>query len=103
MTKVKIATETNTRIDGGADGQPVDAKPHSDSLINHVKIEIEALLGHATLTVAELNALTEGDEIRLDQQINEPVAIIVNGRTLARGEIVTVNDCFAVRLTQVGE
>lgn len=91
MTKVKISTGADTIAE------------RADSLISNVKIEIEALLGNATMTVAQLNTLKEGDEIRLDQQINEPVAIIVNGKTLARGEIVTVNDCFAVRLTQVGE
>lgn len=89
MTKTKSSTSDTS-------GLP-------DSLISHVEIEIQALLGDAKMTVAELNALRAGDEIRLDQQINEPVALIVNGKILARGEIVTVNDCFAVRLTQIGE
>ena len=96
MTKINMSPKANA-------GDLRDADKKTDSLISHVKVEIEALLGNALMTVAELNALQAGDEIRLDQQINEPVAIIVNGRTLARGEIVTVNDCFAVRLTQVGE
>lgn len=73
------------------------------NLIDHVEIDVEALLGKATLTVAELNALSEGDVITLDRQVNEPVSIGVNGRIIGRGEIVTVNDCFAVRLTQVGD
>ncbi len=73
------------------------------SLISHVEIEVEALLGEVAMTVAELNALSEGDVVKLDRQINEPVAVRVNGRVIARGEIVTVNDCFAVRLTHIGD
>ncbi|MGC1468452.1 MAG: FliM/FliN family flagellar motor switch protein [Sphingorhabdus sp.] len=73
------------------------------SLIDHIEVDVEALLGDATMTVAQLNVLVEGDVVRLDRQINEPVAIRVNGRVIGRGEIVTVNDCFAVRVTRMGE
>lgn len=72
------------------------------NLIDHVKIEIEALLGTTSITVAELNALAAGDVLTLDSQINEPVAIRVNGRVIGRGQIVTVNDRFAVRITEIG-
>lgn len=80
----------------------VDEAPSPTDLINHVEIEVEALLGEAIMTVAELNTLAEGDVVRLNGQINEPVSIRVNGRIIGRGEIVTVNDRFAVRVTQIG-
>lgn len=73
------------------------------SLIDHIEVDVEALLGEAAMTVAQLNALAEGDVVRLDRQVNEPVAIRVNGRVIGRGEVVTVNDCFAVRVTRIGE
>ena len=72
------------------------------NLIDHVKIEIEALLGSTSITISELNALVAGDVLTLDRQINEPVAIRVNDRIIGRGQIVTVNDRFAVRITEVG-
>jgi flagellar motor switch protein FliN/FliY len=72
------------------------------SLIDHVQIEVEALLGSKPITIAELNALAQGDVIALGTQINDPVTLRVNGRIIGSGEIVTVNDRFAVRITQIG-
>lgn len=72
------------------------------SLIDHVQIEVEALLGSKPITIAELNALSQGDVIALGTQINDPVTLRVNGRIIGSGEIVTVNDRFAVRITQIG-
>lgn len=80
-----------------------DEASSSVSFIDHIEVDVEALLGDASMTVAQLNQLAEGDVVRLDRQVNEPVAIRVNGRVIGRGEIVTVNDCFAVRVTQIGE
>lgn len=83
--------------------QGIDEAASTTSLINHVEIEVEAFLGETLMTVAQLHALSEGDVIKLNRQINEPVSIRVNGRIIGHGEIVTVNDCFAVRVTQIGE
>lgn len=82
--------------------QAAETAAPSVNLIDHVEVEVEALLGNASMTIAELNALSEGDVIKLGKQINEPVYIRVNGRVIGHGEIVTVNDCFAVRLIQIG-
>lgn len=82
--------------------QPVPDTTPGANLLDHVEVEVEAVLGNTAMTVAELNALTDGDVIQLDKQINEPVSVRVNGRVIGYGEIVTVNDCFAVRLTQIG-
>lgn len=72
-------------------------------LIDHVEVEIEILLGSTKLTVAELNLLKRGDVVEVDRRISEAVDIRVNERTIGRGEIVTVGDNFAVRVTQIGD
>lgn len=70
-------------------------------LIDHVEVDIEVMLGGARITIAELNALTADTVIPLDRQVNEAADISINGRVIARGEVVTVNDCFAVRVTEI--
>ena len=72
-------------------------------LIDHVEVEVEAILGEARLTVAALNRLAAGDILPIDRKISEAADIRVNGRVIARGEIVTVDDKFAVRVTEIGD
>ena len=70
-------------------------------LIDHVEVEVEVLLGEALLTVADLNRLAVGDVLPVDRTIAEAADIRVNGRVIARGEIVTVDGKFAVRVTEI--
>lgn len=72
------------------------------SLIEHVEVEVEALLGGNTISVARLGKLKTGEVLELDRQINEAVELRVNGKIIGRGEIVTVDDKFAVRITELG-
>ena len=72
-------------------------------LIDHVEVEVEVLLGDAKLTVSQLSQLAAGDVLPIDRKLSEAAEIRVNGRVIARGEIVTVDDKFAVRVTEIGE
>lgn len=74
----------------------------SPRLIEHVEVTVDAVLGDCRITVADLSALASGDVLPLDRQINEAVEIRVNGKVVGHGEIVTVDDKFAVRITAMG-
>ena len=71
-------------------------------LVDHVQVACEALLGSGEMTIGQLSKLTKGDVVTLDRSPADPVDIRVNGKTIARGEIVTVDDRFAIRLTDIG-
>ena len=73
-----------------------------EKLIDHVEVDVEVVLGEARLTVADLNRLAAGDVLPVDRTLAEAADIRVNGRVIARGEIVTVDDRFAVRVTEIG-
>ena len=85
-----------------SDAAATAEKPTS-RLIDHVDVEVEILLGATQITVAELERLKQGDTIEVDRFISEAADIRVNGRTIGRGEIVTVDDKFAVRITQIDD
>lgn len=72
-------------------------------LIDHVEVEVEVILGEARLSVAELGRLEPGDVVPVDRKLSEAAEIRVNGRVIARGEIVSVDDKFAVRVTEIGK
>ncbi|MEP0391761.1 MAG: FliM/FliN family flagellar motor switch protein [Erythrobacter sp.] len=71
-------------------------------LVDHVSVDCEALLGSGQMTIGQLSKLTKGDLVALNRSPADPVDIRVNGKTIARGEIVTVDDRFAIRLTEIG-
>jgi flagellar motor switch protein FliN/FliY len=74
-----------------------------ESLIGHLEVTCEAVLGQGTLTIAGLEKLRPGDSVPLDRSPADPVDIRIGGKTIARGEIVTIDDRFAIRLTEVGQ
>jgi flagellar motor switch protein FliN/FliY len=82
------------------------AKEDTDSsrraLVGHVQVMCEAILGNGTLTIAQLEKLASGDTVALDRSPADQVDVRVNGKTIARGEIVTLDGKFAIRLTEVG-
>jgi flagellar motor switch protein FliN/FliY len=72
-------------------------------LIQDVEVALEAYVGEARLTVAELNAMKPGSSITLDAALNRAVELKLNGVMVARGELVAVGDSFGVRLTEIAE
>ena len=66
-------------------------------------LELSVELGRARMSLQELLKLDKGSVIRLGRTEGEPLEIQVNGRTVARGEVVVVNDRLGVRVTEIGE
>lgn len=70
-------------------------------LIDTVSVEVEAVVGEARLTVGALTTLTAGATLTLDAELNRPVSLRLDGREIARGELVAVDGRFGVRLTEI--
>ncbi|MDQ0304552.1 flagellar motor switch protein FliN [Ancylobacter polymorphus] len=69
-----------------------------------VPVTLQVVLGSAHLPVAQLMKLGRGAIVPLDRRVGEPVDIVVNGRIIARGEVVVVdedNSRFGVSLTEI--
>ncbi|TWU02370.1 FliM/FliN family flagellar motor switch protein [Stieleria varia] len=66
-----------------------------------VQVSLTAHLGRAKVTIQELAALTEGAVIELDREIGEPVELVAQGVPLGNGEVVVVDDRFAVRIKEI--
>jgi len=69
-----------------------------------IPVRLQVVLGSATMPVANLMKLGRGAVVPLDHRIGEPVEVVVNGRVIARGEVVVVEDDnsrFGVSLTEI--
>ncbi|AMG86363.1 flagellar motor switch protein FliN [Bartonella bacilliformis] len=69
-----------------------------------IPVEVQIVLGSTTMPVANLMNLGRGSVITLNKQIGDPIDIVVNGRIIARGEVIVLEDDssrFGVSLTEV--
>jgi flagellar motor switch protein FliN/FliY len=70
-------------------------------LLNDVPMAVTVQLGSTRMTVRELLALTPGAVVELDRAAGSPVDVLVNGTLLARGEVVVVDEEYAVRISEI--
>jgi flagellar motor switch protein FliN len=79
-----------------------DAGTETDiGLLLEVPLSISVELGRTSLTIRELLALGQGSILQLDRHAGEPVDVLVNGKRLARGEVVVIDEDFGIRVTEV--
>jgi len=99
--------ESNAHTAKGTARSRSQSAPQSQGnpeLIMNIPVEVQVVLGSTTMSVATLMNLGRGAVITLDKQIGDPVEIIVNGRVVARGEVIVLDDDssrFGVSLTEL--
>jgi flagellar motor switch protein FliN/FliY len=60
-------------------------------------------LGRARFPIQDLLKIGEGSVMELNKLVGEPLDVLVNGKPVARGEVVVVNEKFALRLTDIAQ
>lgn len=79
------------------DGAPV-ASLHP---LRNVKARVDVVVGSAEISVGELLDAKESHVLTLDRALTHPVDLVVEGQVIARGQLVAVDDKFAVRITEL--
>lgn len=74
---------------------------HNFDLLSGVTVRVSVEVGSALITLADLLNFAEGSVVELDRQTGEHLDIFANSTLIAKGEIVTVDDRYGVRITQV--
>ncbi|TFF22133.1 flagellar motor switch protein FliN [Jiella endophytica] len=88
-----------------AEEEPVEDHVDLD-LVMDVPVTMQVVLGSSTMTVANILKLGRGAVVKLDTKVGEPVDVVVNGRIVARGEIVVIDkeeQRFGITLTDVAK
>jgi flagellar motor switch protein FliN len=91
--------DTGERMSHGASSEPSNM-----DLIMRIPVTVQIVLGTATMPVANLAKLGRGAVVPLDRRVGEPVDVVVNGKVVARGEVVVTdedNSRFGISLTEV--
>ena len=70
-------------------------------MLAEIPLRLSVEVGSTSLKLSELLDLGEGSVVELDRQANELLDILVNGTLVAKGEVVTVNGRFGIRVVDV--
>lgn len=70
-------------------------------LVRDIQVMLTVELGRTEMLIQDILELTPGKVIELDRLAGEPLDILVNGKLLAKGEVVVVDENFGVRITSI--
>ena len=71
------------------------------SLLQDVDMEVTVELGRTNMPIRELLALQPGMVVEIDRAASAPIDVLVNGRRIARGEVVVIDEEFGIRITEI--
>jgi flagellar motor switch protein FliN/FliY len=69
--------------------------------LHGVPVELAVEIGRASMTIGEALGLGPGSIVSLNRMAGEPVDLLVNGKRIARGEVVVIDEEFGLRITDV--
>lgn len=71
------------------------------SVLNDVELVVTAELGRTTMAVRDLLGLSPGMVVEIDRAAGSPIDLLVNGRRIAAGEVVVIDEEFGIRITDI--
>jgi flagellar motor switch protein FliN/FliY len=75
--------------------------PQNINLIMDVPLDVSVELGKTRKTIQEILELHQGAIIQLDKMAGEPVDLLVNGKLIAKGEVVVIDENYGIRITAI--
>ncbi len=82
-------------------GSPANTEVATLDLLNDVELDLKIELGRTNMYLEDVLKLRKGAVVPLDKLAGDPVDIYVNGRLIARGEVLVLNDNFCVRVAEL--
>lgn len=118
--EVKQTTEPQTATQKQETAEPVTVQPvqfaafdlntqtsgeenQNLDLLMDVKLQLTVELGRCELPIKKVLELTRGSIVELDKVAGEPVALYANGKHVANGEVVVIDDNFGLRITNISD
>lgn len=100
----EVSDELQQPLGQALSGSRQMGDPRSFDTIMRIPVSVKIVLGTTTMPVSALMKLGRGAVIPLDRRVGEPVDVTVNGRVVARGEVVVLEEAssrFGISLTEV--
>lgn len=72
-------------------------------IINALEVRCEVRIGTVSISVEQLKQVSEGQVLELNEKVNEPVSVLLNGKLIAYGELVCCDENFGIKITEVAK
>lgn len=82
-------------------GEGANIMTNALDAIDHVRVKLVVQVGEANISVGELRDMKEEHTIKLESLADAPVDVLLEGRIVARGQLVAIDDNFGVRITEL--
>lgn len=93
--------ELSSMQDTADAANPEGASQRGLELLGDVDLDVTIELGRTEMLVEDVLKLGSGSVVELDKLAGDPVDVYVNGRRMARGEVLVLNDNFCIRISEV--
>lgn len=81
---------------------PIQSSSESNlELLQDIPLTVTVEIGRAKMLVKDVLKLAVGAVVELDKLAGEPVDILVNGKIIAKGEVIAVNENYGIRITEI--
>lgn len=99
MKTIVNEIELEPLADGADESHPTIVRS-AWPFLGSVKVRLAVRVGGAEVSVADLMGFKEGSVVELDQLVDEPLEVTIDGHVVARGVLVAVGDHFGVRISE---
>ena len=97
---INVKEATFPDFSAGDNGKTTKSEDYTPLLMN-VPLDVRVEIGRAKLRMRDVLNLGQGSIIRLEKQAGAPVDVIANNQTVARGDVIVIDDNFGVRITEI--
>ena len=100
-SKADAAAASPAEFKDLGEGRAAGAAGGSLDMLKDVSLNVRIELGRARMSVEDIVALQGGSVVTLDRLAGDYVDVVVNGKLVARGEVLVLNDQFCVRIAEI--
>ncbi len=100
----QMLAEAQSSVDEISDAVGTEVLSETDrgiDLLGDVELDVSIELGRTEMLVEDVLKLQSGSVVELDKLAGDPVDVFVNGRLVARGEVLVLNDNFCIRVSEI--
>jgi len=101
MPQMQMPNVQPAQFQSFSDGYAMAGAPENIGLIMDVPLEVTVELGRTTKSISEILDFAPGTIIELDRIAGEPIDVLVNGKFVAKGEVVVIEESFGIRVTEI--
>ena len=77
--------------------------PFAMDLVGHLPVDVNVHVGSVEISIEKLFSMKAGDTLKLREELDAPIRLVVDGKTVALGNLVAVDENFGIQITEVAK